>query len=240
MGAVVGRLLLVSDARSDMDARRRLRERGWLAHLARDTRSALQLWTSGAYDTVVLALNEPSRSHRLIDALAAARPFPVQRPSLYVIGAPPGMHPDELRRLGVRWLPDTATVDELAEALARLDIQDRRGPLRRVGALEIDLIQRRAYMRGLPVPLRAMEFSLLLLLVEHAGTWVCLERVEGALGCKGAAPRKTLAVHLCRLRSALGDRPRPRVIQSRRRRGYRLNPAALDAATPPDEHGPER
>lgn len=236
MGAVVGRLLLVSNVRRHLDASKSLREKGWLTHLARDTRSALQLWIAGAYDSVILALDEPSQSHRLIDALATVRPFPTQRPSVYVIGALPRVQPDILLRMGVRWLPDTTTVDELAYALGRRNTQEQRGPLRRIGVLELDLVGRRAYLRGVPLPLRAMEFSLLSLLMEHAGSWVGLERVETALGCKGTAPHKTLAVHLCRLRSALGDRPRPRVIQSRRQRGYRLNPGALDGAAPLIDH----
>jgi len=240
MGAVVGRLLLVSDAHSYVDACRRLREQGWLTHLARDMRAALQMWGDGAYDTVILALHEPAQARRLIDALTTVRPFPGQRPALYIVGAQPALHAEPVQRPGVRWLPATTTVDELTHALSQCNGRIQRGPLQRIGVLELDLVRRCAYLRGLPVPLRAMEFALLLVLVEHAGSWVSLERVATVLGCGGAAPGKTLAVHLCRLRAALGDRPRPRVIQSRRRHGYRLNATALETATPANGHGQAR
>ncbi|MEJ2687518.1 MAG: winged helix-turn-helix domain-containing protein [Gammaproteobacteria bacterium] len=240
MGAVVGRLLLVSDAHNHVDACKRLRERGWLTHLARDMRTALQLWSDGAYDTVILALHAPGQARRLMDALTTVRPFASQRPALYVVGAQPARQDEPVPRPGVRWLPATTTVDELIRALSQRNSRIQGGPLQRIGVLELDLVRRCAYLKGLPVPLRAMEFALLLVLVEHAGSWVSLERVANTLGCGGVAPGRTLAVHLCRLRAALGDRPRPRVIQSRRRHGYRLNPTALGTAMPASEHCQER
>ncbi|MGA7802813.1 MAG: winged helix-turn-helix domain-containing protein, partial [Gammaproteobacteria bacterium] len=100
-------------------------------------------------------------------------------------------------------------------------------PVRRVGVLEADVVRRRAYLNERPLTLREKEFALLLLLMEHAGSWVTREEVVAALDCRSAAPHNAIAVHLCRLRAALNDRPRPRVIQSRRHLGYRLHPAPL-------------
>ncbi|MGA7800197.1 MAG: winged helix-turn-helix domain-containing protein [Gammaproteobacteria bacterium] len=98
------------------------------------------------------------------------------------------------------------------------------------GALEIDRGGDRAYLRGRALTLRPKEFLLLALLAEHAGQWVPMTAVVSALGCDGCFPRKTIVVHLCRVRAALGDQAGARIIQSERRLGYRLDPAALAAA----------
>ncbi|MEJ2645577.1 MAG: winged helix-turn-helix domain-containing protein [Gammaproteobacteria bacterium] len=98
------------------------------------------------------------------------------------------------------------------------------------GPLQIDPVGRRAYLRGRPLALRPKEFLLLSLLAERAGHWVPITTVVETLACDGCSPRKSIVVHLCRVRAALGDGRETRIIQSARRLGYRLDPAVLAGA----------
>ncbi|MEJ2687520.1 MAG: winged helix-turn-helix domain-containing protein [Gammaproteobacteria bacterium] len=106
-----------------------------------------------------------------------------------------------------------------------------RGAGHRSGALHIDPVARKAYLRGRPLALRPKEFLLLSLLADRAGHWVPMGTVVETLACGGCCPRKTIVVHLCRVRAALGDGRGTHIIESARRLGYRLDPAVLgDAA----------
>lgn len=229
MDVVVRRMLLIGDASTDVSLPKRLREKGWAVQLASELQGALNLWHGQAYDAVVLKLNDARLAWRLMQALAAMQPCSALRSPAYLISGRPPAQLDEMEMLGTRWLPSAVTVEELATALSSRGRSNQQGPLRRIGVLEVDALRQRAYIKERAVTLRAKELALLVLLMDRAGDWVALGDIQAVLDCKGGAVRNTIAVHLCRLRSALNDRPRPRLIQSRRNRGYRLNPAPLQA-----------
>lgn len=108
---------------------------------------------------------------------------------------------------------------------------DPAGGERRARTLEIDPVARKAYLQGRPLALRPKEFQLLSLLADRAGHWVPIRTVVETLACDGCSPRKSIVVHLCRLRAALEDGRGARIIQSARRLGYRLDPTVLTDPT---------
>lgn len=118
----------------------------------------------------------------------------------------------------------------LAELFARLRAQLRRHPARlherktiTVGDVAVDLAARRVQIGGVEIELRAKEFDLLAVLMEHAGTVLTRERaMELVWDEHWFGSTKTLDVHIAALRQRLGDHgPDTSRISTIRGIGYR-------------------
>lgn len=122
------------------------------------------------------------------------------------------------------------------ELLARIHAQVRRAsgkagpPAARthVGDLVLDAATMTAELRGEPLPLTTLEFSLLKALAERAGRVLAREQLLSLLhGSADLAFDRSIDVHISRLRHKLGDDPKsPRILKTIRGVGYMLTPDA--------------
>jgi DNA-binding response OmpR family regulator len=130
---------------------------------------------------------------------------------------------------------------EPAELRARLRALLRRAyteatpfsaPLR-VGAIEVDVLNRTVRANGLPVRMTPLELSLLYLLVSHAGRPVTRDQILDTLWGVDSVPSSNVVDRLVRsLRQRLGDDCRqPRFVATVRGRGYQLLAQAPGAVT---------
>jgi DNA-binding response OmpR family regulator len=94
------------------------------------------------------------------------------------------------------------------------------------GALVLDPGGRTVRLRGSVIDMPPREFRLLAFLMSHQGRVVSRAQLwEQVWGGAGPAASNTIAVHVRRLRSRLGDDPRhPSVLTTVGRSGYRLHP----------------
>ncbi|MCX7692185.1 winged helix-turn-helix domain-containing protein [Tepidimonas taiwanensis] len=122
------------------------------------------------------------------------------------------------------------------ELLARMRVALRRSegradPLLRHGDLVVDPAARRVWRGGQPVPLRAREFAVLMVLLRARGRVVTRQRLQEALyGFDEAVESNALEVHVHHLRRKLGDG----LIQTMRGVGYSIPvvPEAAPGAAP--------
>jgi len=124
----------------------------------------------------------------------------------------------------------------LKELLARIDAALRRrrgkgqaGPTRQVkrfGAVEIDLGERRVTVDGRFVEMTAREFDLLAFLVAHPGRVFSRDQLTRAVwGSLYIGTTRTVDNFVVRIRAHLGeDAERPRHLETVRGVGYRFNP----------------
>jgi DNA-binding response OmpR family regulator len=95
-------------------------------------------------------------------------------------------------------------------------------PHRRIGALEIDPLQRRVAVAGRPVRLSRMEFELLSqLAVDPTRVYTKKQLLREVWGFKALGNTRTVDAHACRLRKKLSIGER-RYLGSVRGVGYRL------------------
>ena len=81
---------------------------------------------------------------------------------------------------------------------------------------------------GREVPLRAKTWQLLLFLANRPGRLCSHDELVGALWPRRVVCDDSLVQCVCELRRALADRNK-QIVRTVARRGYRLEPAALDA-----------
>jgi DNA-binding response OmpR family regulator len=122
----------------------------------------------------------------------------------------------------------------LAELLARVRALLRRATVGELAAagVRVDVAARRAYVDGDEVHLTNKEFTLLQLLLEHAGEVVTREQVaERVWGDRATASSKTLDMHVSWLRRKIGDdASRPKRLITVRGVGFRFDRSAEDQA----------
>jgi DNA-binding response OmpR family regulator len=99
-------------------------------------------------------------------------------------------------------------------------------PELRCGALVLDPGGRTVRLRGSVIDMPPREFQLLHFLMSRPGRVVSRAQLwEQVWGGAGSAASNTVAVHVRRLRSRLGDDPRhPSILTTVGRSGYRLHP----------------
>jgi DNA-binding response OmpR family regulator len=105
-------------------------------------------------------------------------------------------------------------------------------PVSRFGALEIDLLQRRARVDGQDLHLTPLEVSLLFVLANNPGRVLTRdELLDKVWGSDFSAGSNVVDRHVRDLRAKLGDDwRRPRYIATIPGKGYRFVLAADDAA----------
>jgi len=114
-------------------------------------------------------------------------------------------------------------------------------PVLRLGALAIDILNRRVTAGGRELHLTALEQSLLYLLAANAGKLLTRDAILDYLwGTDHAAESNVVDRHVRNLRAKLADDwQRPRYIATVPGQGYRFLPTAADASSPGDLATPE-
>ncbi|HVM96753.1 MAG TPA: response regulator transcription factor [Candidatus Acidoferrales bacterium] len=165
------RLLIVEDeATLARHLRRGLEEAAFVADVAGNVAAAWHLVTSNPYDAVVLDLGLPGADGTtLLQRMReAGMPTPV------LILSARGTVDDRVAGLDVGADDYLAKPFSFTELLARLRALLRRGHGQstvqlQVGDLRLDVLKRQAERGGRPIDLTAREFSVLELLMRHAG-----------------------------------------------------------------------
>lgn len=202
-----------------------LRGDGFEAEVAADAEAGLQQAPSGDYDIVVLDIMLPGMAG--IDALRFIR----QRSRIPVLVLT--TRGDEIDRVvGLELGADDYVTKPCSsrELAARLRAILRRLPVDppqtpstlESGPLRLWPLRREADWDGEPIVLTATEFSLLEMLMRHAGELVTRERLyEDVLGTRFDAADRSIDVHVSRLRHKLSVHVTPELlIKTVRRRGY--------------------
>ena len=116
--------------------------------------------------------------------------------------------------------------------LRRVDRGAGLRPVLRLGALEIDLLNRRVRAGASDLHLTSLEQSLLYLLAANAGRLLTRDEILDHLwGADYAAESNVVDRHVRNLRAKLGDDwRRPRYIATVPGRGYRFLPTDTDPA----------
>jgi DNA-binding response OmpR family regulator len=165
------RLLLIEDsARLRATLERGLRKAGYAVDSSRDGREGLWLATENEYDVLILDLMLPE-----IDGLTVLRTLRENGKTTHVlILSARDMVEDRIQglRMGADdYLVKPFSFDELCarlEALVRRSYQAK-NPVIRIGDLEVSTVARRIWYAGREVRLTPGEYSVLELLVLHAG-----------------------------------------------------------------------
>jgi two-component system, OmpR family, response regulator RegX3 len=225
------RVLLVEDEESFIDALSiGLDREGFDVVVARDGQEAVALFDEDTIDVVLLDLMLPKLSGidvcRNVRArsevpiiVVSAKSEEVDAVVLLEIGADDYVtKPYRLRELIAR-IRAVLRRREHRTADAHPDRVIEAGPLR----LEIDT--RRCYLDGEEIKVRKKEFALLELLLANAGRVLTREQlIDEVWGTDYVGDTKTLDVHVKRLRSLIGDKPKePRHITTVRGVGYRFD-----------------
>ena len=104
------------------------------------------------------------------------------------------------------------------------------GPRRRVGALEIDAVQRSATVAERPLRLSRLEFEFLCrLATEPTRVYTKQELLREVWGFKAMGNTRTVDAHACRLRKKLALAGAPHLVANVRGVGYRLSAGAVVA-----------
>jgi DNA-binding response OmpR family regulator len=97
-------------------------------------------------------------------------------------------------------------------------------PRRRIGALEVDQLQRRVTVAEQPVQVSRMEFEFLSrLATEPTRVYTKHELLREVWGFKAIGNTRTVEAHACRLRKKLAQAGAPHLIANVRGVGYRLS-----------------
>ena len=225
-GRRAGRVLVVDDdPKTVLLIRAYLEREGYQVLSASDGLSALRAIREGEPDLVVLDLMLPE-----LDGMAVMRLAREESSVPILMLSARGAVNDRVGGLGGGADDYMAKPFAPAELLARVDAILRRmsrvqrvGTLRR-GDLVVDSERREVALDGRPVTLTAVEFDLLLALMEADGRVLTRGRLVDALDPQaGEILERSIDVYIRRLRRKLGDDPRePRYIQTVRGAGYRV------------------
>lgn len=197
-------------------------EAGHDCALVRDGARGLEAAASGQYDAVVLDLLLPSLPG--LEVLRRVRDAGVRTPVILLTA----LGSVEERVAGLEAGADDYLVKPFAfaELLARLHavcrrVQDRPAATLDAAGLSLDLATRRVLQGGKEVDLTPTEFSLLELLMRHAGQVVTRRMLcEHLWEADWEGATNVIEVHVTRLRKKLADGGL--AIQTVRGRGYAL------------------
>lgn len=201
-----------------------LAEAGHLCTWTKDGKEGQQLAMSQKYDVVVLDLLLPGESG--IEMLEALRKAGINVPVIVVTAL--GSVDD--RVAGLKRGADDYLVKpfEMSELLARIEAVCRRAstkpsPVLEVGELMLDLPTRRVTSGGVEIELTPTEFSILEMLMRHAGQVVTRKMLcEQLWESDWEGTTNVIEVHINRLRTKLQRGSKEPLIHTIRGRGYAL------------------
>ncbi len=208
------------------DIVRALTASGFTVDVARTGREGMVKAMSGRYDVVTVDRVLPDLDGLKI--VSTMRGVGMETPVL-VMSA---MSNVDQRIQGLRAGGDDYLVKPFSaeEMSARVEVLLRRRPrdakedtMLRVGALELDRVQRRVTFREKDVPLQPTEFRLLEFMMRHTGQVLTRTMIfEAVWGCRYDPGTNLIDVHVGRLRRKIDvDRTRP-LIRTIRGSGYLL------------------
>jgi two-component system OmpR family response regulator/two-component system copper resistance phosphate regulon response regulator CusR len=215
-------LVIEDDAVLGRFLRRGLVEAGDDCAWAKDGERGLAMARTQKFDAVILDVMLPGRNG--LDVIRELRKEGVQTPVILLTA----LGSVEERVAGLKAGADDYLVKPfaLAELQARLEAIGRRAgarpaPVLLVGQLRLDLSTRRVTRGGAEVDLTPTEFSILELLMRHAGQVVTRKMLcEHLWESDWEGTTNVIEVHITRLRGKLDRGLDQSVIQTVRGRGY--------------------
>jgi DNA-binding response OmpR family regulator len=217
-------LLIVEDDKGiGQSLQRGFQESGHACAWVKDGRRGLEQALTGQFDAVVLDLNLPEKFG--LDVLREMRAEGVRTPVILLTA----LGTVEERVAGLNAGADDYLVKPFAfaELAARLDavrrrVTERPPAVETAGDLVLDLTTRRVTSAGKEVDLTPTEFSILELLLRHAGQVVTRKMLcEHLWEADWEGTTNVIEVHINRLRQKLGTVPDgSSPIQTVRGRGY--------------------
>lgn len=217
-------LLIEDDPAIGKAVNQGLTEAGHVCRWVTDGRSGLDQAMTQRFDAVVLDLLLPALPG--LDLLAKIRADGVKTPVLVLTAL--GAVDDRVR--GLKKGADDYLLKPfaMAELLARIEALQRRSgakpsPVVKAGDLQLDLSTRRVSLAGTEVDLTPTEFSILEMLMRHAGQVVTRKMICEALWeSDWEGTTNVIEVHINRLRGKLQRGARAPLIHTVRGRGYAL------------------
>jgi two-component system OmpR family response regulator/two-component system copper resistance phosphate regulon response regulator CusR len=215
-------LIVEDDAVIGRSLRRGLQEAGDDCVWARDGETGLELARGQKFDAIVLDIMLPKLDG--LSLLRTLRQEGIQTPVVLLTA----LGSVEERVIGLKAGADDYLIKPfaLAELKARLEALSRRlvtraAPVLEVGSLRLDLSTRRVIRGGREIDLTPTEFSLLELLMRHAGQVVTRKMLcEHLWESDWEGTTNVIEVHVTRMRSKLDKGHDQSIIQTVRGRGY--------------------
>lgn len=220
-------ILVVEDDPALRDALTfRLRDEGYIIHIAEDGVEGLQKATDRPFDLIILDVRLPYRNG--FEVCRLVRENGVATPILMLTVK------DQLfdKVLGLNLGADDYVTKpfETMELIARIQAILRRVPVRsglgvtNFGSICVDVPRGKVTRDGEPVDLTRREFDLLCYLIERAGATVSrTELLRSLWGYEGSSFTRTVDVHVSSLRKKLEENPeRPELIRSIHGVGYKF------------------
>jgi DNA-binding response OmpR family regulator len=192
---------------------------GWSSTLASDAAAGLETATVQPFDVIILDWLLPDGDG--LEVCRTLRGRGVLSPILMLTSR--GEVEDRVSGLEAGADDYLAKPFNLAELLARMRALVRRsGPsmILRVGDLQADRYERRAFLRGALLPLTAREYDLLVYLMERPGQTQSKATILTEVWEQEESVPNLVEVHVSRLREKLGDDAWR--IETVRGAGYRL------------------
>jgi two-component system alkaline phosphatase synthesis response regulator PhoP len=211
------RILIVEDERGlVITLRDRLTREGYAVETTGDPEQALALASERAFDLILLDLMLPGGSG--VDVCSQLRARGDTTPVIMLTARSAVVD----KVVGLKMGADDYLTKpfEMAELLARIEVQIRRRPseesrpsapagLVRIGELEIDLRRAEVTRAGQPIPLSAKEFQLLRYFIDHRGATLSREELlETVWGYDSMPNTRTVDVHVASLRRRIELNPR--------------------------------
>ena len=201
-----------------------LREAGHECQWLKDGSDGLQASLAQKHDHVILDLLVPGESG--LSILEKMRTGGIKTPVLFLTA----LGPVDDRVVGLNKGPDDYLVKPfaMAELFARVDALGRRATIKpsatlQIGELILDLPTRRVTSSGVDIELTPTEFSILELLMRHAGQVVTRSMLcENLWESDWEGTTNVIEVHINRLRTKLQRGIKEPLIHTVRGRGYVL------------------
>jgi len=218
------KLLVIEDDRiTGQSLQRGFEEAGHSCVWVKDGRSGVEHALSQQFDAIILDLLLPEKPG--LDVLREIRFHGLRTPVLLLTA----LGSVDERVAGLEAGADDYVVKPFAlpELLARLEairrrVQERPSPALGAGGLSLDLTTRRVTRDGKEIDLTPTEFSILEMLLRHAGQVVTRKMLcEHLWEADWEGTTNVIEVHITRLRQKLGGEG-PSPIQTVRGRGYAI------------------
>ncbi len=226
------RVLLVEDEESFIDALTIGLDRdGFDVTVARDGQEAVEKFSAGAFDVVLLDLMLPK-----VSGLDVCRTIRQSSDVPIIVVSAKGEEVDAVVMLEMGADDYVTKPYRLRELIARIRAVLRRHDHARetpdgamavteVGPVRLEADTRRCYVQGREIKVRKKEFALLEMLMSNAGRVLTREQlIDRVWGSDYVGDTKTLDVHIKRLRTLIEEKPKdPKHITTVRGVGYRFD-----------------